>query len=770
MQGHLTKRWFPFKYQVPLAVARARHFYRAQKRTLFVVAGRRSYKTEILKRKLVRSLCEIKRWDDARYFFAAPTQKQAKFIGWADLKRLVPKRWLLNGDRGISNSELRIDTQWGSSLHVVGLDNPERIEGVSWDGGGVTECSDVRWREARLSVEPALMDRHGWMIWEGVPKRWGVGAADFREKSDEAARGEDPEAEMFCWPSSDVMTPEQLRWYQDRWDATDYAEQFGGLWQKIGGGIYHAFDEVLNVRTCHFDPSLVLVIGCDFNVDPMAWIFGHQRGRTLEWFDELWLRNTNTPAALTEAWNRYGQHAEGGILFIGDPAARQRKTSASLSDYQHIATDQRFRDKGAVVRFAKAHPAQSDRFAAVNGMLCSTLGDRRMFFDPGCRHAITDMAHQGYKEGTREPQEGGDVGHMCLVAGTLIETDRGEVPIELVCEGDRVLTRAGYKRVSWSGMTNRSAPIWSLATESGAIIEGTKDHPIYVEKAGFTPMNAVCLGSRVYRLERGAPWRQRRSYTVATSTGGIREGSRGLSGSTSRPGATSASGGCIGRSGLTSTGRYRARIRYTTSTATRSITAWRTLSASLMRSTERSTRRQRRPLKRCELQERRGRLRSVSGISRTLEGLIRRGSSGSPTRSSGRRSLCKTARYASANIGPIGGGREISSVRGNARQKTAGTRGLTTRTGRVSRAERSSESTDTQGPRLVPSLVLRSSPARRDEAVYDLTVEGQHEFFANGILVHNSASLGYATHMLFPLGVEQQESDGIYIVQDGELA
>ena len=107
-----------------------------------VPAGRRSGKTELAKRHLVESLPIPKPWDDPRYFFGAPTRDQAKRIAWDDLIALTPKSWLLPGGRGISHSDLCIRTIFGSSLWVLGMDVPARMEGVGWDGGVGDELSD----------------------------------------------------------------------------------------------------------------------------------------------------------------------------------------------------------------------------------------------------------------------------------------------------------------------------------------------------------------------------------------------------------------------------------------------------------------------------------------------------------------------------------------------------------------------------------------------------------------------------------------------------
>ena len=72
------RRWFPLRFRTPDSEAQA--YYNSRARFNGCDAGRQSYKTELAKRKLVMGLIEPKSWDDPRYFFGAPTQRQAKFI------------------------------------------------------------------------------------------------------------------------------------------------------------------------------------------------------------------------------------------------------------------------------------------------------------------------------------------------------------------------------------------------------------------------------------------------------------------------------------------------------------------------------------------------------------------------------------------------------------------------------------------------------------------------------------------------------------------
>lgn len=398
-----SKRWFPLRYH-----RAQQELFRSTARFVAVPSGRRSGKTELAKRKLVRSLAIIKPWGDPRYFYGAPTEGQAKRLAWRDLISMIPVSWIYGEPH---HSELTIETKFGSSLHIVGLDKPQRIEGLAWDGCVIDESCDIRVGTFNLSVAPALADRKGWCWRIGVPKRHGVGAGEFKKFCEKADADDDPDEACFAWPSSDIQPPDVLRWYQERMDARDYAEQFNASWQRASGQVFFAYDPEYNERACDFDPDRPLMIGCDFNVDPMAWVIFHDDGEIAEVFDEIWARDTNTRATLDILWAKYGEKTRSSIEFYGDATSRSRKTAAAFSDYQQIAKDERFRRKGATVHFPKANPNVADRFASTNAMFCNASGRRRLFIDPRCEHLRVDIEARGYKPGTKEPDDRGDIGH-----------------------------------------------------------------------------------------------------------------------------------------------------------------------------------------------------------------------------------------------------------------------------------------------------------------------------------------------------------------------
>lgn len=373
------------------------------------------------RRKAVRELAkhrpDLKTHEDALLFYALPTQAQAKRVAWDALKSLIPSSWLARRG-GISESDRIIKTDFGTQLHLMGMDRPERIEGNQWRFGVLDESCDQKPGAFDRSVRPALSHYRGgcWRI--GVPKRFGCGAAEFKGFYETAASDTSgDEYAAWSWSSRTVLPEEEIVDAQSRLDERDFAEQYDALWQGVSGLVFYNFNEHTNVRDCKetkYNSSLPIIVGSDFNVDPMAWVFMHRIGNVFYVFDELWMRNTNTIAALSETHRRYGNH-KAGWLFIGDATARARNTRATQSDYAHIRNDMRF--ERARIAYPKSNPAVTDRFASCNAHLRNALGETRLVIAPKCTHLIHDLSNRAYKEGTREVDDYGDVGHITDALG-----------------------------------------------------------------------------------------------------------------------------------------------------------------------------------------------------------------------------------------------------------------------------------------------------------------------------------------------------------------
>ncbi len=391
----LTPAWTPLKPHEQQS-----RIWRTKARFLAVCAGRGSGKSEIARRKVVRMLPIRKPWPDPLYFYALPTLGQGKRVAWDKFKLLIPQSWI----ERMNESTMEIVTVYGSTLRVLGLDVPERAEGVQYDGGVIDESSDQKPGIFDLTFRPALTHRRGWCMRIGVAKRRGLGAREFRKVFEQWGTLHDGVHESYTWPSTDILSAEEVDEARRTMDEKDFNEQILSSWESDAGLVYYTFHETESIKGARgYDPALPIIVGSDFNVDPMAWVLMQQHGdNTIHVFDEIWERNTNTQRTLDKLHHDYGHH-NAGWYFFGDASSRARKTSASMSDYVQIRNDTRFKD--AVVKYPKANPRVDDRIASVNAMFRNANKQRSLFIHARCSHLIRDLGYLSYDPGSRDINE-----------------------------------------------------------------------------------------------------------------------------------------------------------------------------------------------------------------------------------------------------------------------------------------------------------------------------------------------------------------------------
>ena len=167
-----------------------------------IPAGRRSGKTCRFKRYVVKQAMKN---PGMPYFAAAPTRDQAKRIFWNDLKLLS---FSSLHERRPSETELSIYLNNGSTISVLGLDKPERIEGVFWAGGGIDEFGDLKesaWGEhispALDTFNPTMPEYKAWCWLFGVPE----GLNHYYDRYQYAINSGDTDWKGYLWPSSDIL-------------------------------------------------------------------------------------------------------------------------------------------------------------------------------------------------------------------------------------------------------------------------------------------------------------------------------------------------------------------------------------------------------------------------------------------------------------------------------------------------------------------------------------------------------------------------------------
>lgn len=116
-----------------------------------------------------------------------------------------------------------------------------------------------------------------------------------------------------------------------------------------------------------------------------------------------------------------------------------------------------------------------------------------------CFHLIRTLPEITHDKNQPEKYDTNGEDH-CLIAGTLITTMRGDIPIEQVTTNDYVLTRKGFKRVIKSALTRRAAKVKTITADNGRTLTGTGNHPVFCFGKGFIPLDSIKYGDIMYSI------------------------------------------------------------------------------------------------------------------------------------------------------------------------------------------------------------------------------------------------------------------------------
>lgn len=303
--GVLTPRWHPARLS-PMQLG----YLRSDSRMNVVVAGRRSFKTEGAKRRLVRHALAFSRYPNGHFFATAPTWDQAKKVFWDDLKALVPRWALAPIPHPVSDAALTIRLANGARIQVSGLDKPSRLEGVDWDGGVVTEYGNCRPNVLDETIRP-MMTRGGWVDVEGAPE----GRNHYYELVCEVQAQRRAGAAYHHWTTEEVLhlwlgeeaARAEIADAQASMDALLYQQEYLARFISLEGQAYYAFDEELNVSPAGhrvaYDGGKPLVLAFDFNRKPgvCGYLQEHEPARH-PWVAKPTTRKPTLTAAIGEVF------------------------------------------------------------------------------------------------------------------------------------------------------------------------------------------------------------------------------------------------------------------------------------------------------------------------------------------------------------------------------------------------------------------------------------------------------------------------------------
>jgi hypothetical protein len=349
-----------------------------QVRFKVVPAGRRSGKTERAKRYVAKQAMKN---PGERYFIAAPTRDQVKKIYWADMKQLCLTSMALKAP---SETELIIYLDNGTEVHLIGLDRPERIEGILWTGGVIDEIADIKAEAWEANIRPALdtfnptrPDYRAWCWLIGVPD----GLNHYYDMAQYAESANDPDWKLYHWKSAEILPADTIAAAKRQMSAKQYRQEYEAGFEGASGRIYEDYDKA-NHTDAKIEPHEQLMWMHDQNYTPLSSAVGVRRENALYLLDEIVLTSAVSKQSALEFVEKFKDHKNKHVLIYGDPAGQAGEKHAHASDYTDIEAVLKAHKWTYTRKVKPAHPAIKDRQNAVRTKICTADGVRSLFVNP----------------------------------------------------------------------------------------------------------------------------------------------------------------------------------------------------------------------------------------------------------------------------------------------------------------------------------------------------------------------------------------------------
>lgn len=379
------ERWYPLKpHPVQLSLVKA---VDNGIRFPVVPAGRRSGKTERAKRFLAR---QGMWYENKKYFAAAPTFNQAKKIWWDDLKKLTLSAAHL---RRPMESELKIYMPNGTEIHVLGLDQPQRLEGIPWDGGIIDEIADVKATALQENIMPALNtvdptrpSYRAWCWFIGVPD----GLNHYYEMAELARLAQHPDYRLFHWTSEEILPADVIEAARQTMSPKQFRQEYCASFETATGRIYEDYSDK---NTCREEIAKheALHWTHDQNFTPLSSAVAVVRQGIPCFLDEIVLESAVSKQSALEFVEKYKDHDNKMVYIYGDPSGRAGEKHGHKSDYNDIEDVLRLNHWKFERRVRPAHPAIKDRQNAVRAMIFNAKGQIRLYVNP----AKAKYCHKG---------------------------------------------------------------------------------------------------------------------------------------------------------------------------------------------------------------------------------------------------------------------------------------------------------------------------------------------------------------------------------------
>lgn len=353
-------------------------------RYLMSYGGSRSGKTTGKIRALIIRACKVK----SRHLIVRLRFNHVKTSIWLDTLPKVLMLCFPDLKVEFKASDYYIQFPNGSEIWIGGLDDAARVEkilGKEYSTIYFNECSQIPFKSVEMALtrlaeknelkKKAYFDmnpptKSHWSYWLFIK---GLHPETMEPIDTEKYRA------LMMNPLDNIQNidSEYVTEILDKLSDNERRRFRDGEFLDSGEGqAYYSFNRSMNVH--EFDKKYsagTVMIGMDFNVNPMTAVVGYYQNNQFHIMDELYLPNSDTYKMSAELIKRGYK----GALIFPDSTGSNRKTSGR-SDHLIL------KDAGFTIKDTR-NPFVKDRVNNVNRL----LGDGKVIIDPKCKKLIQDL-------------------------------------------------------------------------------------------------------------------------------------------------------------------------------------------------------------------------------------------------------------------------------------------------------------------------------------------------------------------------------------------
>lgn len=223
---------------------------------------------------------------------------------------------------------------------------------------------------------------------------------------------------------------------------------------------YKAFEVSRHTGFAEYNPELCLWVSFDENVNPYLPVGLFQIvGKQAVMVDEIAAESPNNYLRWVcgEIVRKYHNIHRGGMKVTGDATSKKGDTKLEQGkDFFQLAMEYLAPFKPEL-RVRDSNPNVAKRGNFINDIFRNSFNGITILIARQCRHMIEDLTNieespdGNGKNKVKEKVNGvagvQRYGHFCFTGDTMVKTIFGDKPISTIKKGDYILTRNGYKRV-----------------------------------------------------------------------------------------------------------------------------------------------------------------------------------------------------------------------------------------------------------------------------------------------------------------------------------